>query len=1107
MSALFEEIQSGRRSVSTLSGQEFQDLVFERLLHFLSAEAPIERVENQGRGAVDYVVYEPPGLFAKQRKHYFECKNYGRTLELDNVAKVMVVAVVEQPDSVNVVSRTSLQPQIRDYAAQLFQIDGPPERQATPMFRAVTFRHWKTDQLVSFQLPALNEQVATDLVVEVDAEMRALWWMTQCAAFSETMVASSDSDSPVLHLARGCRYLLNVEASGKQIDGIKLIDLPPDCWRDASARGKPQSERSRRTLVIDTTNLRSGEIYAGWLQLSHGSNDLAYPLPRIHVMDGELHILPELREADVADAIHRLGPSGVHRLILVDGEAGVGKTHFIERVATELRGGFGFDVTCFTISHGSRETLMRDLLLNCLTPALGRMSFQEVAEAVTQRLAAEDSHGFSPEAYLSHLVRLIAQTGQRILVLRDCHTLTESLANQLWALIQALDDVGWGGFRLVLEYRQPDGQENLIFASLLRRIHQKIRRVLMDIHLEPLTRAAMSVLVSNLFGSVTPEIHECLFRRTGGLPLFIESYLDRLHTLGLVEFGSGRQHVGAILSPNKILADTIPSGGALVLEDRIQSWLAGCFRSEANNIAVELGVLAVADGALRQMWSRDAMHLPAPWLLAMRRAFHQADLGYVYEEGEIVFRHDLLRIAVITVAAQLPAFVGVALGTAENIPPTNMDAILLRADLFMVVGDQAAVERELRRGAEFAYNSNDYGAQAIFLSRLTALLSERQSSVDERLLPLSALAWAEWMSGSVLMARTRYVELAGLAQQAAEGASFSIAEATATDAYRRIAGLDLDLLESLSFVGAVQTVLRRRPDSIALNSILNRLVLYCARFGHPEIGQDFAEVAFGLIGDGRVENQGAVLCSDLGMVYLRADPDAALTLFRQGVELAGDLRQQAHNRLDVLVTECLDCGFDLEPRKFEEVWSLAVQNRYSGISTRASLFRGALCIRNGDELSAHHWLERARAGVNLYDMRFLQPNLYNEILILALLKQDDAGAREHLKALVDGYEHLARQRDAALSLVPKLLPECRQAAARLVKSPSDISRPSASLRRGHWLADAWRNISGAAKLLEMADLVLRFKTPPPWVSDLQAEAGSSHRRVSIGGHEFILCAQ
>lgn len=85
------------------NGLEYQERVFACLVDRVFDDPRVLEIRNHERGEVDYVVFEHPGtgMLASRRVHYFECKNYKRSLELDSVAKIMVVAVSDQPMSVH----------------------------------------------------------------------------------------------------------------------------------------------------------------------------------------------------------------------------------------------------------------------------------------------------------------------------------------------------------------------------------------------------------------------------------------------------------------------------------------------------------------------------------------------------------------------------------------------------------------------------------------------------------------------------------------------------------------------------------------------------------------------------------------------------------------------------------------------------------------------------------------------------------------------------------------------------------------------------------------------------------------------------------------------
>jgi hypothetical protein len=76
---------------------------------------------------------------------------------------------------------------------------------------------------------------------------------------------------------------------------------------------------------------------------------------------------------------------------------------------------------------------------------------------------------------------------------------------------------------------------------------------------------------------------------------------------------------------------------------------------------------------------------------------------------------------------------------------------------------------------------------------------------------------------------------------------------------------------------------------------MNRLILYCAWFSHVDFGLELSHLLLQTFGDPEVESAGAVICSDIGALFRAAAPQSALDLYRRGVQLATDRRQQIHN--------------------------------------------------------------------------------------------------------------------------------------------------------------------------------------------------------------------
>lgn len=1103
MDKLTDDFEHGRVDLSTIGGLQYQKLVFGKLVDSLFENQGVLKVENCDKGPVDYIVHEVSGggMLGKSRKHYFECKNYGRSLELDSVAKIMVVAVAEQPDSVHVVSRTGLQPQIVSYASRLFDVGD----HGSPIFKSIAFHHWQTDHLLKFQASIFSDG---DSHVREEPKRAPLWWLTECAAFSETEIASSNA-LPVrqLWLRHGCLLHLTLQVAENEPAFVELLGIPEESWVPVAPVEGGVPEAIRRTYLVNTSQLDPAEQFRVSIQITSGMSETRIPVGDLR-FGGSDSMLPELRQKEVDEIVRQVGPIGNSRLLLVEGEAGAGKTHFVEKMAEVLRARHGIDVACFSITKQFQETLLATLLRACLTPPIHQASFQEVASAVQRALLSDEIDAQTADANVGLLARLAIRMGPRLIVLRDCELLSEPVANHLWALIVALNDAGWGGVRLVLEYRQPEANLNEAFRLLIENVNLRIHGVRLKKLVRPLTSDELSIVSKKLFNHVTPEIITCLAHRTGGLPLFIENYLRRLLELGFIERNDSYPRQFSITQPARLLADVLPASGALILEHRVKAWLHDCFTDDVGAVVMELGLIAVADIASSQSLMRDALQMSPERLRTIHRALDKGGVGTGRPDGDIVFQHDLLRTALVSVARSHAGFDNFASRTAGALlaaatPQNELQIRYLRSRIFSTIGDRVALEIELRLGIRVADNVSDYGRLMSFLAQLLDILPA-DSNIEERLDLMNQLAWAAWVSDSLPIARQRYLHLAEEAEQITTG-DFSFAEAIATDAYRRAIGIDLELMEPQVFLENAIAVLKRRQTLVTFNSIVNRLVLFCARFGHPQSGYDFAKITFSHIGNGLRENEGAVICSELGALYAHAEPGTALSLFQQGVAFAGDDYQRLYNVLDVLVLESLHQGIELDLRAFGTLWNSSTQGRFSEILTRASLLRGSIFLRSGDLANAGKWIAKTSTMVDLYHRKEFELPVLNDLMIASLLAGDTEQVQSRVATLARKFDKLLEQHDVLTRRVPLALDACRRAAEKLPIERSLLELPQAPPKYCGVFSDMWYNIATIARRVGMGDLSRRYATPPEWLG-AGRQAGNRHRLVVVDGLELTVGA-
>ena len=214
--------------------------------------------------------------------------------------------------------------------------------------------------------------------------------------------------------------------------------------------------------------------------------------------EGEL-LEREQALATLAEALAADGASSGGRLVLVGGEAGVGKTALLRR---------------FGDAHGRPARLLWGACDALFTPCpLG--PFLEIAEIVGGELQAVIAGGAMPHEVASALARELAREASTVLVLEDVHWADEATLDVLRLLgrrVRSLPAV------LLVSYRDTE----------LGRSHP-LRQVLGELESGPSVRRLKLASLSAEAVGVLAEPHgvdgTALYRHTGGNPFFVTEVL------------------------------------------------------------------------------------------------------------------------------------------------------------------------------------------------------------------------------------------------------------------------------------------------------------------------------------------------------------------------------------------------------------------------------------------------------------------------------------------------------------------------------------------------------------------------------------------------------
>jgi predicted ATPase len=309
--------------------------------------------------------------------------------------------------------------------------------------------------------------------------------------------------------------------------------------------------------------------------------------------------------------------SGTGRLVLVSGEAGVGKS----RLVTEALSAWDGCRLSATARPGAGPYAV---LTEVLRPDPGR------------RRGEGKCDDWRDDGELTDALRALVGRGPTVLVLEDLHLADAATLELLPALADALEPEA---LLLVGVYRSDD----LPRAHPIRRLRTDLRRAghLVDITLRPLTASQTGELLAALLGgSPSPRLVTAVHERTDGLPFFVEELAAALRDGDGLEARSGALDLAydAVLPLPESVLDAVLARTAQLREQHcvgIESAatlgvqvdlpvLASLAGSAEVDALLEAGLLLEFDDTIavfRHALVREALYRTIPW--ARRRSHHR----------------------------------------------------------------------------------------------------------------------------------------------------------------------------------------------------------------------------------------------------------------------------------------------------------------------------------------------------------------------------------------------------------------------------------------------------------------------------------------------------
>jgi predicted ATPase len=330
------------------------------------------------------------------------------------------------------------------------------------------------------------------------------------------------------------------------------------------------------------------------------------------------------RDADLAELRHAFdrAAGGEPSAVLVEGEAGIGKTRLVREFQGELAGaadvhvGRCFDLGAARSAYGPLTSILRSMVDRLGAPAAKaavgvgaealRMLVPELGEGAAVREST--SPGALRDA-VATLIEAAAGTAPQVLVIEDLHWVDDSTLAMLTYLLRTLQE---GRVLLLITCRTDDVRRG---DTVSRFIAETTRaRVIERLALDRLDREGTRRLVEQLHGGdVSDTSLDRLMERAEGVPFFIEEVAscaagpipDSLRDMLLVRFDQldddARHIVRVVSGAEGMLSHALLAQLAALPDDRLD---------RAVRAAARIGILSVHDDeyTFRHALLREAVH-------------------------------------------------------------------------------------------------------------------------------------------------------------------------------------------------------------------------------------------------------------------------------------------------------------------------------------------------------------------------------------------------------------------------------------------------------------------------------------------------------------------
>lgn len=712
-------------------------------------------------------------------------------------------------------------------------------------------------------------------------------------------------------------------------------------------------------------------------------------LPELFV-DSTILALPDMRVGQADELRRRWRTGAVQPVLLIEGEGGVGKTYLCGRLVEEARNQ-GFSIAHTPLEFSSEASFVAEIAWLLLAPEVRaslRTADREFARDLFRTIAR--GHGLSDAetdlAALADLIvggawsgentaplmlamaQLMAKSARPVLfVIGNTHRMSDTVADVLKSLLSALDTVGWGNVRLIVEARDTPEDLGAAWTHFRGWMVASLGEKVLAYTVPRLDRADVVAWLDRCLVSLSPQdVASTIWSKCGGNPLYLTSFLQSCleeHIVRRNIEGSGFEAVPYSLPSLPRLSDFVASIGSGVddiLRRRITFWDARSKLRHGEEIGGILGIFAVIGRAVPSGVLHSLSASDPETIEAALDDYCLAGLLTRRSAGILAFSHEFIGSAAVdwfTAGSDASETVQTALRVRH--PDRACDEYLVaygRGRLFTFIRRvDSAIEQF---NAALQHAGPDFSKHVRCHEELHRLLSDALST--DTALVYHANINRLLHTGYYTLSADRVIGInidgmASLDRPECASMDRGTLSACRQKYLHNLSNMALKKADLGAYVEYSKAAVGHCASALDLSRIVNRVIKACGLSGDLALGVACGELAAAFeeaISREDDPDIPAVWRGELASLYALASPEEALVFAEAAFENPSSPRQRFHDHLSRASVHLRRGDLRSARSDVEAAETLADENGLSTVRAQSAQMRGLLDLQDGALLRA-----------------------------------------------------------------------------------------------------------------------------------------------------------